>query len=170
MGSCRQCGKEGVRNGRYYCSKECCAASQRLPDVICKNPKCNKLFRRAKGTQMFCSKHCSDTAGKGRIPEELRMRVIALRTERKSISEISQTMHITEHAVKAITKRARITISAPKGRPRTRASSVKTHASLAKARREDLHPALRHVLHERLAVGTEPLPPMHPISWGAIAL
>lgn len=98
------------------------------------------------------------------------MRVIALRTQHKSISEISQIVHITEHAVKAITKRARITIGAPKGRPRTRLASVKTHASLAKTHIEDLPQALRHVLRERLVAGAEPLPPMHAISWGAIAL
>ena len=167
MGSCRQCGKAGVRNERYYCSRECGAAALRLPPIICKNPKCNKLFQRAKSTQLFCCKVCSDTAGKGRIPEELRMRIIALRTERKSISEISQTLHITEHSVKAVTRRARITISASKGRPIT---SGKGKTAFAKRKPEHLPHGMRHIVRERQSIGPEPLPPMHPISWGAIAL
>jgi len=116
---------------------------------------------------MFCSKVCSDTAGKGRHPEQFRMRVIELRTQRKSISEIAQTVHMSEYSVKALIKRMRIKECAPRGRP---ISSGKGKTALAKRKPENLPQAMRHIMHERLAMGTEPLPPMHPISWGAIAL
>ena len=119
---------------------------------------------------MFCCSTCSNTAGKGRHSEEFRAKVLELRTQGKSIDDICLDTKLTQHAVKAILKRAKMH-GAVVGRRSSRASTAPAvHKRLSERKTEELPLPLRHLLRERLEAGSAPLPPMHHISWGAIAL
>lgn len=170
MASCLVCSGPLPPKATKYCSRACCAIAFTKPPIACKNSKCGKLFQKQRPTQMFCCYACSTAAGKGRLPEEVRAKVLELRRQGMSIDDICRAMHLTQHSVKAILKRARMqgtVVGRRSSRPITTAPSAR---ALVERRTEELPPSLRHILRERLAAGSEPLRSMHPISWGAIAL
>lgn len=151
-----------------YCSARCAALAQVKPDIACANPKCGKMFHAPKSDSVFCSKACANTAMKTRHSDELRDKLVELRNTGMKYDEISKALGISKNAICGLCRRAGL--PSLRGRPRSKAQGTKTHKSLANTLPNELPPSLRHVVRERLVAGSFPLPPMHPISWGAIAL
>jgi predicted nucleic acid-binding Zn ribbon protein len=168
VASCIQCGAPLPPKNTKLCSKRCHALAQIKPHIACANDKCGKMFHPPKSDSRYCSKACANTAMKTRHSDELKERLMELRQTGMKYADIGKILGIPKNAVCGLCRRAGL--PSLRGRPRSRPPGAKTHKALARYKPDELPPNLLNVLHERLVVGAEPLPPMHPISWGAIAL
>lgn len=126
------------------------------------------MFHAPKSDSRFCSKACANSAMKTRHSDELRAKLVELRQTGMKYADIGKILGIPKNAVCGLCRRAGL--PSLKGRPRSRVPGAKTHKAIARYKTDELPPYLLNVQRERLVVGAEPLPPMHPISWGAIAL
>jgi hypothetical protein len=132
-----------------------------LPPVPCEY--CGKLFpqKRTKfGMKRFCSRECTDHWQRARV-NPIREQVAAMAAENIPPTEIAHRLGVTKNVVVGLRRRMGLPrYQRPKPEPR----------SFAKASYLQRRHLMTDVAVERLALGADPLPPMHPISWGAIAL
>lgn len=147
--SCRQVGEkldlstnavEGIKR-RHYC-REC--------------KECGKALRR--GQLSFCSRDCYFANMSSRNEtSELNVRLAEFWDAGLSMSAIGERLHLCKNTVVSKVHRLGLPSRPSPIRPRKDAPS-----------RYFKTPFVMHAV--RAEAGHEPLPPMHPISWGAIAL
>lgn len=154
--TCARCSASLRTKQKLYCSAKCQAEGQRIVRTArCKN--CGKLL--IKQQLNYCSRRCYSAAViEQSLDDPLREPLTRLWDEGLTTAEIGRQLGIKKNAV--IGKAHRMGLPArpspilpPRETPRQSAFQV------------------RLCLHDDRAIaGPEALPPMHPISWGAIAL
>lgn len=150
---CRNCGGPLTKQ-KLYCSHYCQTEGQRIIRTD-RCEQCGKPLVRQQGR--FCSRYCYSTYVIDKYRDEpLRAALGELWHEGISTAEIGRRLKISKNAVIG-----------------------KAHRWGLPARPSPIRPALPDIpriktpflVHDaRATEGWEPLPPMHPISWGAIAL
>jgi len=122
----------------------------------CAQPNCGKLFHQVKPENKYCSRECSWFGMKHRHTPETEARITALWNEGLTVRQIGEAIGLTMDAVDHLRARLRLPLRIVRRKPEP-------------CEMIEITP-LRIAVPERITAGPEPLPPMHPISWGAIAL
>lgn len=146
-----------------YCSQTCMGLAQRNPNEPCANPKCGKMFHPMKSTSRYCSLVCYQLCMSHRHSDEVCAKFIELWNQGISYREINRRIGLRANSVEHLRERLGLT-------PRHRHPRVSVPTAYYQRSIEQLPVPFRVAVPERLIAGAEPLPPMHPISWGAIAL
>lgn len=163
MVDCANCGKPLNAKQTRFCGRVCQAIGQLNPERPCANDACGKIFRPLKGRAKYCCRQCAAIHSAYRHSDKIREGMIRLHATGMKFSAIAAELGITHNAVCGLRRRLNL-------QPIKRQPKLVTANAWSKRRPEDLPPSVRIAVRERIMAGAEPLPPMHPISWGAIAL
>lgn len=153
----------GHRSRQIYCDNDCRIAGQRK---VRHCHQCGKLLTKAT-QQLFCGTQCRGAHDRANPKErvysfEQRENIARLWREGLSTAKIGERLGISKSAVCGLRQRMNLPT---RGSPILYAplpTTVKSHKSVL-LQLGDLDAI-------RVDAGSDPLPPMHPISWGAIAL
>ena len=129
----------------------------------CAQPDCGKLFHQVKPENKYCSRECSWLGMKHRHTPETEAKITALWDEGLTVRQIGAATGLTMDAVDHLRARLKLPLRIIRRKPDPDGPYI--HRSI-----EQLSVPFRVAVQERLVAGAEPLRPMHPISWGAIAL
>lgn len=148
---CLRCGcsMAGKKKSQKFCSVTCANLSA-TKTRYCKQCGINPVASRQID---FCGPQCRATHGESfrKYPESVRKEVARMWLAGVSGSKIAESLRLAnKHVVHDLRRSMRLP---PRGQPVQLSGIVPGR-----------------VLSERETYGNEPLPPMHPISWGAIAL
>lgn len=153
---CVECGGPlTTPDQRKYCSRQCVATAQTIDKEIKHCEQCGKQLGRCQSR--FCSRDCYSTfVIEQNTDEPLRAAITKLWDDGLTLVEIGRRVRLTKNAVAGKVHRwglpTRRLGPAPSG---PEMPSIKT-------------PFFVHT--DRITEGSDPLRPMHSISWGAIAL
>ena len=138
-----------------FCSPKCRGAANRRT-AHCAQPDCGKLFHQVKPENKSCSRECSWLGMKHRHTPETEAKITALWDEGLTVRKIGEATGLTMDAVDHLRARLRLPLRIIRRKPEPCEMIEKAPFRIA--------------VPERITAGPEPLPPMHHISWGAIAL
>lgn len=131
--------------------------------IHCAQPECGKLFHAIKSDSKFCCRECGWFGMKHRHTPQTEARVTELWNEGLTVRQIGEAIGLTMDAVDHLRARLKLPLRFVRRKPDPCGAYIQRSV-------EQLPVPFRVAVPERLVAGPEPLSPMHPISWGAIAL
>ena len=157
---CAICGNDLTCKQLFYCSPECRGKGRRDKYYDCK--QCGEKFYSKEQTAIYCSRACSAAYIRS-LKDELRKRIQVFWDQGiRSHVAIAEKLGVSKDTIRHQRHKMGLRHDPrPPGRIQT---------AYAKRKPEQLPEPFRNIVKERLIFGDAPLPPMHSISWGAIAL